>query len=102
MVNFLVSLPPNWKDFLERLSDEHDIEIGKVNGELCNWAFSRPEYKAQFETWLDKTYPPKGQVEDNAREVGEEVSESEEELETDEEEEVHEDRDYSEDREAKP
>lgn len=69
---------------------------------MCNWAFSRPEYKTQFETWLDKAYPPKGQAEDNAREVGEEESESEEELETNEEEEAHEDRDYSEDREVKP
>jgi hypothetical protein len=101
MVNFLVTLPPNWEEFLERLSDEHDIEIGKVIGELCNWAFSRPEYKAQFETWLDNAYPPKGQAEDNARAAGEEANESEEKLETDEEEEAHEDRDYNEDREAK-
>jgi hypothetical protein len=102
MVNCLVSLPPNWEEFLERLSDEHDIEIGEVIGELCKWAFSRPEYKAQFETWLDKAHPPKGQAEDKARAAGEEANESEEQLETDAEEEAHEDRDYSEDRETKP
>ena len=67
MVNFLVSLPTNWEEFLENMADEHDIEIGEVIGELCNWAFSKPEYKAQFEAWLDKEYPPRGQVEDSAK-----------------------------------
>ena len=41
MVNFLVSLPANWEEFLEQMADEHDIEIGEVIGELCNWAFSK-------------------------------------------------------------
>jgi hypothetical protein len=97
MVNFLVSLPTNWADFLENMAEEHDIEIGEVIGELCKWAFSRPEYKAQFEAWLDKTYPTKGQVEDNARIKGEDASEREEQRQTAGEEEAHEDRDYSED-----
>jgi hypothetical protein len=100
MVNFLVSLPTNWGDFLENMADEHDIEIGEVISELCNWAFSKPEYKAQFEAWLDKKYPPRGQVEDSARIKGEEESAREEQRETADEEEVHEDRDYSEDREV--
>jgi hypothetical protein len=100
MVNFLSSLPANWEEFLERLADEHDIDVGKVIGELCNWAFSRPEYKAQFEAWLDKAYPPRGQVEDMAKARGEEASEREQSLEDSEEEEAHEDREYSEDQEV--
>lgn len=98
MVNFLVSLPANWEEFLEQLADDHDTDIGIVIGELCNWAFSRSEYKAQFEAWLDKTIPKRGQVEDNARIKGEEASEREEQRQTAEEEEAHEDRDYNEDR----
>jgi hypothetical protein len=101
MVNFLVSLPPNWEEFLEKLSDDHDIDVGKVIGGLCDWAFSRPEYKAQFEAWLDKAYPPRGQVEDSAKAKGEAASEREEAREDREEEEAHEDRDYNEDREVK-
>jgi hypothetical protein len=101
MVNFLVSLPPNWEEFLENVADEHDIDIGKVIGELCNWAFSRAEYKDQFEAWLDKAYPKKGEAQDSARTKGEEAGEREEELQIEQEEETHEDRDYSEDREVK-
>ena len=56
----------------------------------------------QFEVWLDKAYPPKGEAEDKAVAEGEEASEAEEENEDEAEEEVHEDRDYSEDRELKP
>ena len=99
MEGFLVSLPANWEEFLKRLADDHDIDVGKVIGGLCDWAFSRSEYKAQFEAWLDKAYPPKGQAEDIASAKGEEESEREEERQTEEEEEAHEDRDYSEDRE---
>jgi hypothetical protein len=98
MTNLLVSLNPNWEEFLERLADEHDIDVGKVISELCEWAFSRSEFKVQFEVWLDKTYPPKGQTEDKARAEGEEASEAEEAREDEAEEEAHEDRDYSEDR----
>jgi hypothetical protein len=98
MVDSLVALPPNWEEFLERLANEHDIDIGKVIAGLCDWAFSRSEYKAQFEAWLDGAYPPKGQAEDNARGKGEEANEREEQRQTREEEEAHEDRDYNEDR----
>ncbi len=100
MESFLVSLPANWEEFLKRLADDHDIDVGKVIGGLCDWAFSRPEYKAQFEAWLDKAYPPKGQAEDRASAEGEEENEREEERQTEEEQETHEDRDYSEDREV--
>lgn len=97
MTNLLVSLPTNWEEYLERLADEHDIDVGKVISGLCEWAFSRSEYKVQFEIWLDKTYPSKGQAVDEAKVLGEEASEAEEEREVKEEEEIHEDRDYSED-----
>jgi hypothetical protein len=102
MDSFSVSLSANWAGFLKGLADEHEIDIGKVISGLCEWAFSSPDYKVQFEVWLDKAYPPKGQAEDRARAVGEEESEAEEENEDEAEEEAHEDRDYSEDRDLKP
>jgi hypothetical protein len=98
MSSFSVSMPPNWEKFLKDLADEHDIDIGKVISALCDWAFSTVDSKMQFETWLDKAYPPKGQAEDNAQEQGEEENEAEEDRQDETEEEVHEDRDYSEDR----
>ena len=102
MDSFSVSLSDNWAEFLKGLADEHDIDVGKVISGLCEWAFSSPEYKVQFEVWLDKTYPPKGQAEDRASVDGEEASEAEEENEDEAEEEAHEDRDYNEDRVLKP
>lgn len=97
-----VSLPSNWEEFLKHLADDHEIEVSKVISGLCDWVFSVPDSKRQFEVWLDKAYPPKGEAEDKAAAEGEETSEAEEETEDEEEEEVHEDRDYSEDRELKP
>jgi hypothetical protein len=102
MSSFSVSLPAKWADFLKGLADDHDIEVSNVISGLCEWAFSGSEYKLQFEVWLDRAYPPKGQAEERARAEGEEASEAEEEREETVEEEVHEDRDYSEDREVKP
>jgi uncharacterized protein with NAD-binding domain and iron-sulfur cluster len=93
-----ISLPAKWEEFLKGLADDHDIDVGKVVGGLCDWAFSSSDYKVQFQIWLDKTYPPKGQAEDRARTEGEEASEIEEENEEQAEEETHEDRDYNEDR----
>ena len=101
MGNILVSLPANWEEFLNRLAEEHDVDVGKVIGGLCDWAFSRSEYSDQFEAWLDKAYPPKGQARDIANLEGEEKSEREDQRLTEEEEEAHEDRNYSEDREIK-
>ncbi len=98
MNSFQVSLAANWEEFLKRLADEHDIDVGKVISGLCDWAFSSSEYKVQFEVWLDKAYPPKGQAEDKAAAEGEEANEAEEESEDEAEEEAHEDRDYSEDK----
>jgi len=102
MSSFSVSLPANWEEYLKRLADERDIDVSRVIGGLCDWAFSVSDSKRQFEVWLDKAYPPKGEAEDKAAAEGEEAIESEEEKEDEAEEEVHEDRDYSEDRELKP
>jgi hypothetical protein len=98
MGSFSISLPPKWEDFLKGLADDHDIDVGKVISGLCEWAFSSSEYKEQFEVWLDKAYPLKGQAEDKAKDEGEEASEAEKEIEEEAEEETHEDRDYNEDR----
>ena len=102
MESFPVSLPANWEEFLKLLADEHEIDVSKVISGLCEWAFSVSDSKRQFEVWLDKVYPPKGEAEDKAAEEGEEASEAEEESEDESEEEVHEDRNYKEDREPKP
>jgi hypothetical protein len=98
MGSFLVTLPPIWEAFLKGLADDHDIEISNVISGMCDWAFSSSDYKVQFEDWLDKAYPPKGQAEDRAKIQGEEKSAREEDRQDREEEEAHEDRDYNEDR----
>ena len=98
MGSFSVFLPEKWEEFLKGQADEHEIDIEKVISGLCDWAFSCSDYKVQFEVWLDKAYPPKGQAEDRAKVEGEEASEAEEEDEGEAEEEAHEDRDYNEDR----
>lgn len=72
MGNFLVTLPPIWEAFLKGLADDHDIDISNVISGLCDWAFSSSDYKVQFEAWLDKAYPPKGQAQDRAKVEGEE------------------------------
>jgi hypothetical protein len=95
---FQVNLDTKWTKFLKSLAEEHDVNVSKVINGLCDWAFSSADYKVQFEVWLDKVYPPKGQAEDRAKAEGEEASAREEELQDATEEEVHEDRDYSEDR----
>jgi len=102
MGSYSVSLSANWEEFLKGLADDHEIDVSKVISGLCEWAFSSSDSKGQFEVWLDKAYPPKGEAEDRAKAEGEEASEAEEENEDESEEEVHEDRDYSEDRELKP
>jgi len=98
MVSFSFFLPEKWEEFLKGLAAEHDIDVSHVISGLCEWAFSRAEFKVQFEVWLDKAYPVKGQAEDKARAEGEEASEAEEEDEDKAEEEAHEDQDYNEDR----
>jgi hypothetical protein len=98
MRSYSLSLPPNWADFLKGLADDHNIDVSLVIGGLCDWVFSSPQFKRQFEVWLDTVYPPKGQAEDKARAEGEETNEAEEEQQDETDEEAHEDRDYSEDR----
>src|SRR3972149_3018949 len=102
MAKFTVAIPAEWEEFLKRLADDHQTDMNSVISELCEWAFSNPESKKQFEAWLDDVFPSKGEVEDKARSADEDVSEDEEEQEEKSEEETHEDRDYSEDRELKP
>lgn len=97
MGSFSVSLPAKWDAFFKRLADEHDVDVSKVISGLCEWAFSNAEYKDQFEVWMDKAYPKKGEAEDKAEAEGEEESEVEEENVDEAEEELHEDRDYNED-----
>jgi hypothetical protein len=101
MGSISMSIPANWEEYLKRLADDHDIDISKVISGLCEWAFSVSDSKRQFEVWLDKAYPPKGEAEDKAAAEGEEETEAEEEAEDEEEEELHEDRDYREDRDVK-
>ena len=101
MGSFSVPLPAKWEEYLKQLADDHEIDVSKVIIGLCEWAFSVSDSQRQFEVWLDKAYPPKGEAEDKAAAEGEEASEAEEESEDEAEEEVHEDRDYKEDREIK-
>jgi hypothetical protein len=93
MVGFMASLPAKWAEYLKRLADDHEINLNNVITELCEWAFSGPASKEQFEDWLDEAYPPKDEAEDEANAAGEEVGEIEEEEEDVAEEESHEHRD---------
>jgi hypothetical protein len=93
MVGLAVSLPEKWKQFLEHLADDHDIDLNAVVSQLCEWAFSDPESKEQFRIWLDEAYAAEGEAEDKARATGEEAAEEEEENEEESEEESHEHRD---------
>jgi len=102
MVSSIVSLPVKWEQFLKQLAEDHNVDLNSVISELCEWAFSNPEGKKQFEAWLDDAFPSEGEAEDKERNADEEVSENEEEQEEESEEEAHEDRDYSEDRKLTP
>jgi ribosomal protein L12E/L44/L45/RPP1/RPP2 len=93
MVGLTVSLPAKWEKFLKQLGDDHEIDLNTIVSELCEWSFSDPESKEQFEAWLVEAYPPKGEAEEEARDAGEEAAEEEEEREEESEEESHEHRD---------
>ena len=67
MVGLAVSLPEKWKQFLEHLAGDHEIDINTVVSELFEWAFSDPEDKEQFRIWLDEAYPPEGEAEDRSK-----------------------------------
>ena len=98
MVGSIISLPAKWELFLKRLADDHQIDLGTVVSELCEWAFSDSEGKEQFESWLDDAYPPKGEAEDKASAADEEIAEKEKAKEEESEEEAHENRKYKENR----
>jgi hypothetical protein len=93
MVGSSISLPAKWEQFLKNLADDHNVDLGAVVSQLCEWAFSNPESKEQFKIWLDDAYPAEGDAEDEAKAVGEEAVEEEEETEEESEEESHEHRD---------
>ena len=98
MIELKVSLQAKWQLYLKSLAEDHQTDLNNVINELCEWAFSNPEGKKQFEAWLDDAYPPKGEAEDKESDANEETSENEEEKDEESEEEAHEDRDYSEDK----
>jgi hypothetical protein len=102
MVELKISLQAKWAIYLKSLAEGHQTDLNNVVNELCNWAFSNPEGKTQFEAWIDDAYPPKGDAEDKEMDADEETSENEEEKEEESEEEAHEDRNYNEDKEPKP
>ena len=79
MVGFMASLPAKWAEYLKRLADGHEINLNNVISELCEWAFSGPASKEQFEDWLDEAYPPKGEAGGKANATREEAGEIEEE-----------------------
>jgi len=93
MVESTISLPAKWEQFLKRLAFDHQTDLNSVMSELCSWAFSNSEIKRQFELWLDNAFPPKGEAEDKASSINEEISEDAEEREEESEEESHEHRD---------
>ena len=79
------------------MANDHQVDLNRVIGELCEWAFSNPEGKKQFKQWLDDAFPPKGEAEDNAQAAGARERAREEEAEDESEEEAHEDENYKED-----
>ena len=93
MTETSISLPTKWEQLLKNLAKDHNIDLNAVVSQLCEWAFSDPESKEQFRIWLDETYPPEGEAEDEASALGEEAGEEEEENEEESEEESHEHRD---------
>jgi hypothetical protein len=93
MAELAISLPEKWTQFLKHLADDHEVDVNTVVSELCEWVFSDFESKLQFDAWLNRAHPPKGQAEEEARDTGEEASEEEEETEEESEEESHEHRD---------
>jgi hypothetical protein len=93
MVGSMISLPAKWEQFLKSLAGGHQIDLNTILNELCEWAFSDPEGKEQFEAWLDEAYPSKGEIEDKASAAEEEIAEDEEEDDEESEEESHVHRD---------
>ena len=97
MSRLAISIPSKWEQYLKQLANDHQVDLNRVIGELCEWAFSNPEGKKQFKLWLDDSFPPKGEAEDKAKATGARERAVEEETEDESEEEAHEDENYSED-----
>ena len=70
MSRISISIPAKWEQYLKQLADDHQVDLNRVIGELCEWAFSNLEGKKQFELWLDDAFPPKGEAEDKAQDAG--------------------------------
>ena len=97
MSRIAISIPAKCEQYLKQLADDHQVDLNRVIGELCEWAFSNSEGKVQFKLWLDDAFPPKGEAEDKARDAGARERALEEEIEDESEEEAHEDENYNED-----
>jgi hypothetical protein len=97
MSRIAISIPARWEQYLKQLANDHQVDLNRVIGELCEWAFSNPEGKKQFKLWLDYAFPPKGEAEDQARAAGARERAREEDAEEESEEEAHEDENYNED-----
>lgn len=97
MSKIAISIPVKWEQYLKQLANDHQIDLNRVIGELCEWAFSNVEGKKQFKLWLDDAFPPKGEAEDKAQAAGSRERALEEEAEDESEEEAHEDENYKED-----
>ena len=91
MSRLSISIPAKWEQYLKQLANDHQVDLNRVIGELCEWAFSNPEGKKQFKLRLDITFPPKGEAEDKARVAGVRERAQEEDIEED----VHEDENYN-------
>ncbi len=97
MSGLTISIPAKWEQYLKQLADDHQVDLNGIISELCEWAFSNPEGKKQFEAWLDDAFPSKGEAEDKALAAGDRERALEEETEDESEEEAHEDENYNED-----
>ena len=97
MSKLAISIPAKWEQYLKQLANDHQVDLNRVIGELCEWAFSNAEGKKQFKLWLDDAFPPKGEAEDKAQAAGDTERAREEDREDESEEEAHEDENYNED-----
>jgi hypothetical protein len=61
------------------LAHDHQVDLNRVIGELCEWAFYNPKGKKQFKLWLDDAFTPKGEAEDQEQAAGARERASEEE-----------------------
>ena len=62
MSKIAISIPAKWEQYLKQLANDHQVDLNRVIGELCEWAFSNPEGKKQFKLWLDDAFPQKAKL----------------------------------------